>query len=124
MIWLAKRRLIIVVAGLFLSVAAAQAEPLENIWDGTQWGESSRALLAHFGGRATVLPRPLDFGDSYADLVLRDVTLGGVPLIAYFQMDKRTGGAEAHSVRAPAPWYQPAGVSRDPRGARVGLRGT
>src|SRR5438045_5492353 len=107
MIWLAKRRLIIVVAGLFLSVAAAQAEPLENIWDGTQWGESSRALLAHFGGRATVLPRPLDFGDSYADLVLRDVTLGGVPLIAYFQLEKRTGGLKRIQVERPGQWIKP-----------------
>jgi hypothetical protein len=71
---------------------AAPAQDTAAVWQGAQWGESSRALLAHFGGRATVLPRPLDFGDSYADLVLRDVTLGGVPLIAYFQMDKRTGG--------------------------------
>src|SRR5205085_1675646 len=76
---------------------------------GTYWGEPSRALLAHFGARATVLPRPLDFGDSYTDVVLRNVPAGGFPLIAYFQMDKMTGGLKRiqlerprHGVTAPA----------------------
>jgi hypothetical protein len=39
-----------------------------------------------------VLPRPLDFVDSYTQIVRHDIALGGVPLIAFYQMDKRTGG--------------------------------
>src|ERR1051326_258259 len=70
----------------------ARAQDIAAVWQGARWGEASRAILGHFGARATVLPRPLDFGDSYAEIVLRNVTLGGVPLVAYFQMDKRTGG--------------------------------
>jgi hypothetical protein len=92
---------------LCLSGGTARAQDIAAVWQGTQWGESSRALLAHFGGRATVLPRPLDFGDSYADLVLRDVTLGGVPLIAYFQMDKRTGGLKRIQFERPRHGINP-----------------
>lgn len=59
---------------------------------GTSWGEPSSALLAHFGARATPLRQPIDFGDSYAQIVLRSVVVGGVPLVGFFQMDKATGG--------------------------------
>jgi hypothetical protein len=85
------------------------AAPLEAIWQGTSWGENSAALMRHFGDTATHLPRPLDFGDSYVDLVVRDADLGGVQLIAYFQMDKATGGLKRlqfelprHRVNPPA----------------------
>jgi hypothetical protein len=87
----------------------AQAVGIPAIPDGVRWGESSRSLLELLGRRATVLPRPIDFGDSYADVVLRDVTLGGVTLTAFFQMDKRTGGLkrvqferQRHGVNPPA----------------------
>ena len=85
----------------------ARAQDIAAVWQGAQWGESSRALLAHFGARATVLPRPLDFGDSYAEIVLRNVTLGGVPLIAYFQMDKRTGGLKRIQFERPRHGVNP-----------------
>ena len=56
-----------------------------------------------------MLARPLDFGDAYADVVLRDAALGGVGMIAFFQMDKRTGGLKRvqferprHSVNPPS----------------------
>ena len=59
--------------------------------------------------RATVLSRPIDFGDSYANVVLRNVALGGVAMIAFFQMDKATGGLkrvqferQPHGVNPPA----------------------
>jgi hypothetical protein len=39
-----------------------------------------------------VLPRPIDFGDSYSDVVRRDVSVGGFALTLFYQMDKRTGG--------------------------------
>src|SRR5262249_32814521 len=56
------------------------------------WGEPQSALFAHFGKRASVLQRPMYFGDTYTQIVLRDVVLGGVPLIAFFQIDKVTVG--------------------------------
>ncbi len=92
-----------------VAARAGRAPALAEIWQGTYWGESSAALVAHFGARAAVLPRPLDFGDSYVDVVLRDVAVGGVPLIAFFQMDKATGGLkriqlerQRHGVNPPA----------------------
>ena len=58
----------------------------------THWGELSEALRQQFGAAAERLPQPFDFGDSYADLVLRGETLGGVPVAVFFQMDKTTRG--------------------------------
>lgn len=56
-----------------------------------------------------VLPRPIDFGDSFAQIVRRDIVLGGVPLIAFYQMDKTTRGLkriqlerQRHGVNPPA----------------------
>ncbi|HEY4471946.1 MAG TPA: hypothetical protein VGN21_12295 [Stellaceae bacterium] len=92
---------------LCLFGSTARAQDIAAVWQGVQWGESSSALLAHFGARATVLPRPLDFGDSYAEIVLRDVTLGGVPLIAYFQIDKRTGGLKRIQFERPRHGVNP-----------------
>jgi hypothetical protein len=74
---------------------------LQEIWAGTRWGESSRELLDHFAARATVLPRALDFGDSYVNVVIRNVPLGGYPVIAYFQMDKATGGLKRIQFERP-----------------------
>jgi hypothetical protein len=55
------------------------------------------------------LPVPIDFGDSYAQIVLRRVMVGGVPLVAFFQMDKATRGLrriqlerQRHGVTPPA----------------------
>src|SRR5215468_39900 len=72
------------------SAAGAVAENLESIWHGTYWGETSDALIRRFGARALALPQPIDFGDSYVDVVLRDVVVGGYKLTVFFQMDKAT----------------------------------
>ena len=87
----------------------ARATDLADLWEGTYWGEPASALLVHFGARATVLPRPIDFGDSYAQIVLRRVMVGGVPLVAFLQQDKTTGGLkriqlerQRHGVTPPA----------------------
>ncbi len=76
-----------------LSGSPTHAE--EGLLEGIQWGESQSALLAHLGARATVLPSPIDFGDSY--------------LIAFFQIDKATRGLkriqlerQRHGVNPPA----------------------
>ena len=58
----------------------------------THWGESSEALRQQFGAAVERLPQPFDFGDSYADLMLRGETLGGVSVAVFFQMDKTTRG--------------------------------
>jgi hypothetical protein len=56
-----------------------------------------------------VLRQPIDFGDSYVQIIVRDVSVGGVSLIAFFQMDKTTGGLkrvqlerQRHGVNPPA----------------------
>ena len=91
------------------AAASARAAGIADSWEGTYWGEPGSALLAHFGTQATVLPRPIDFGDSYAQIVVRDVVVGGVPLVGFFQMDKTTGGLrriqlerQRHGVNPPA----------------------
>jgi hypothetical protein len=94
-------RLVLLIAILCLLSPATRGAGIANALQGTYWGEPSRALLAHFGARATVLPRPLDFGDSYTDVVLRNVPVGGFPLIAYFQMDKTTGGLKRIQLERP-----------------------
>jgi hypothetical protein len=70
-------------------------------WRGIYWGEGSAALLRHFGGRAERLPRPIDFGDSYADVTLPDAVIGGYRVVAFFQMDKRTRGLKRIQIEWP-----------------------
>jgi hypothetical protein len=89
--------------------AAAGAAGIADLWEGTYWGEPGSALLAHFGASATVLQRPIDFGDSYVQIVLRRVMVGGIPLVAFLQEDKTTGGLkriqlerQRHGVTPPA----------------------
>ena len=110
---------LILLAGL-LGGSAAQATGIADIGQATAWGETNRDLLAHFGRRATVLPQPIDFGDSYAQVVLRSVVVGGVPLIAFFQIDKATGGLkriqlerQRHGVNPPAFRAVLAGLEAD-----------
>lgn len=90
-------------------VPPAGAADLAEIWRGTSWGEPGRDLVEHFGAEATILASPLIYGDSYTQIVLRDVEIGGVTLIAFFQMDKKTGGLkriqlerQRHGVNPPA----------------------
>jgi hypothetical protein len=92
-----------------LAAPAARAASIADSWQRISWGESSAALLARFGARATVVARPLDFGDSYAQIVRRDIAAGGFPLVAFYQMDKTTGGLKRvqiernrHGVNPPA----------------------
>jgi hypothetical protein len=98
----------LLLAGLWAG-AAAGSDGIADFWKGTYWGEPGSARLAHFAGRATLLQRPIDFGDSYAQIVLRRVMVGGIPLVAFFQQDKRTGGLkriqlerQRHGVTPPA----------------------
>jgi hypothetical protein len=99
---------LVLLIGLWVAPPAGAASIVDS-WEGARWGEPSSALLAHFGARATLLPRPVDFGDSYADIVRRDVVADGFPLIAFYQMDKTTHGLkriqlerQRHGVNPPA----------------------
>jgi hypothetical protein len=99
---LSKRRLFAATLALCATLAApAHADGLDDALRGTQWGESPEALQRHFGARGFALPQPLDFGDSYAPLAVRDVKIGGLPLIAYYQIDKATHGLKRIQLERP-----------------------
>jgi hypothetical protein len=105
---------------LFCLFAAGAADAgIAEAWQGAYWGESSAALIAHLGKGATVLSPPIDFGDSYADVVLRDVPVGGFPLIAYFQMDNATHGLKRIQLERPRHSVNPAAF----RGVLAALEG-
>jgi hypothetical protein len=88
-------------ASLALAAAGAEPEPIDIAWADLSWGEPDTAIVRHFGARATVLPEPIEFGDSYADIVLRHVDIGGYQLIAYYQMDKVTHGLKRIQLERP-----------------------
>ena len=84
------------------------AEPgIEEIWHQTQWGESSDALLRQFGADANRLPRALDFGDSYVDVVLPSQMIGPVPMVVFFQMDKTSHGLKRIQLERPRHGVNP-----------------
>jgi hypothetical protein len=87
---LLRRRLAIAAAAVLLASTSFAADGVEALLRETHWGESSDALLHRLGAPADRLPRPFDFGDSYADIVLKGDSLGGVPVAVFFQMDKAT----------------------------------
>lgn len=84
-----------------MPAAAARAEGLDGAWSGTRWGEPPEELQRYFGARGFALAAPIDFGDSYAPLVVRGVSVGGVPLIAYYQIDKLTHGLKRIQLELP-----------------------
>jgi hypothetical protein len=73
----------------------------------THWGESAADLLRRFGAAALALPRPFDFGDSYAPIVLPNATLGGVPVVVFLQMDKTTHGLKRIQIERPPHGVNP-----------------
>jgi hypothetical protein len=86
---------------LALLALPARASGLDDAWWGTRWGESPVAVQHALGPRGVTLPHPIDFGDSYAPLVVRDINLGGVLLIAYYQIDKSTQGLKRIQLERP-----------------------
>jgi hypothetical protein len=94
---------------VYPSVSALAVEGIEALLREVHWGEPADALLRQFAPAATRLPVPFDFGDSYADVVLRGYTLGGVSVAVFFQMDKTTRGLKrvqlkplGHQINPPA----------------------
>ena len=80
------RRRLPLVAALLVSTSAHAS--IGEVWNRVQWGEDDAALARSFGARATVLDRPIEYGDSQVRVVLRDVDLGGYAFVVYFQTDK------------------------------------
>ena len=98
--------------GAALAIAAAMqpaaaADAMPELLQHTHWGESLENLLQQFGSAATRLRHPLDFGDSYADVVLKGETVGGVPVIVFFQMDKVTRGLKRVQLERPRHGVNP-----------------
>lgn len=78
---------LVVLVALAVPMPAAAAS---TGWHDTRWGESTNDLGRQFGAAATRLGRPIDFGDSYADLVLKNYEIGGYGFVVFFQMDKHS----------------------------------
>jgi hypothetical protein len=95
------------IATIALAGTAPAATGIGDIWHRTQWGQSSEVLLQQFGAAATWLPKALDFGDSYADVVLPSQVVGGVPMVVFFQMDKATHGLKRIQLERPRHGVNP-----------------
>ena len=100
-------RVAVAVAVVALATSAFAADGIEEVLRETHWGESSDELFRQFGTHAIRLPRALDFGDSYADVVLRGQTLGVVPMVVFFQMDKVTRGLKRIQLERPRHGVNP-----------------
>ena len=99
--------LAVALAAVTCAGPARAATGIGEIWQRTQWGESSDALLRQFGAAATRLDRALDFGDSYVDVVLPNQVAGGVPMVVFFQMDKATHGLKRIQLERPRHGVNP-----------------
>jgi hypothetical protein len=99
--------LLLVLVFAFPCPAAWASGNISDLMAQVHWGETSRALLQQFGGEATRLPKSLDFGDSYVDVVLGRKTLGGVPVVTFFQMDKETRGLKRVQLERPRHGVNP-----------------
>jgi hypothetical protein len=80
----------LIVAFFWTMPPVAAAAELSPLLDAVHWGERSDELAHQFGARAIRLSPPIEFGDSYVDVALRDQMLGGFGFAVYFQMDKTT----------------------------------
>lgn len=84
-------------AGLaLLRASASGAADLADVLRDVRWGEPASTLSAALGERAMRRLQPIDFGDSYAEIVRRDVGLTGQLLV-------RISPPEADGAGCPAP---------------------
>jgi hypothetical protein len=111
------RQILAVLAVLALSRSALAETGIAEIWRQTHWGESSDALLRQFGAGANRLPRALDFGDSYVDIILPRELIGEVPMVVFFQMDKVSHGLKRIQLERPRHAVNPPAF----RGVLAGL---
>jgi hypothetical protein len=94
-------------AGLVVALPSRAEDGAAALLRDTHWGESSTDLQHRFGAAAMSLPRPLDFGDSYTQIVLPNASLGGVPVVVFFQMDKATHGLKRIQIERPRHGVNP-----------------
>lgn len=80
------------VGGQSFAAANSTTAALDPVLAGLTWGEDTSSLKQHFGRRAPTLSPPIEFGDAYVDVALRDVMLGGYGYVVYFQMDNTSHG--------------------------------
>jgi hypothetical protein len=100
-------RLVVGLAALTLADSPLAAAGVEGLWRQTYWGESANHLRRQFGTAAVVLPRALDFGDSYVDVLLPSQTIGGVSMVVFFQMDKASHGLKRIQLERPRHGVNP-----------------
>ena len=100
-------RIVLLASVAVVIAGSASAASLAELWQATRWGETEAGLLRQFGTRASRLPWRLDYGDTYADIVLRDQEIGGFRFIVYFQMDKRTGELARIQLERPRHGVNP-----------------
>lgn len=79
-------------ATLALAFAAAAHASVGDVTRRAHWGQTARELAETFGPRATLLDRPIEYGDAEVRVVLRDEEIGGHDFTVYFQEDKAGGG--------------------------------
>jgi hypothetical protein len=94
-------------AVLLAASPSPAADGVATLLRATHWGETSEELLHSFGAAALKLKVPLDFGDSDASVVLPGMTVGGVPMVGFFQMDKRTHGLRRIQLERPPHGVNP-----------------
>jgi hypothetical protein len=98
---------VFVLAALIAAAPARAEDGIAALLRDTHWGESAADLQQRFGAAAVALPRPLDFGDSYAEIVLPHTALGDVPMVVFFQMDKKTQGLRRIQIERPPHGVNP-----------------
>jgi hypothetical protein len=75
-----------------LATATAAHASVSDIWQRVRWGDDTAAITRAFGARATMLDRPIEYGDSEVRVVLRNEKVGGYDFTVYFQEDRAGGG--------------------------------
>jgi hypothetical protein len=93
--------------GLFAAAPAPAEDGVGTLSHEAHWGETSDELARRFGAAALQLKQPLDFGDSYARMVLPNASFGGVPVVVFFQMDKNTHGLRRIQIERPRHGVNP-----------------
>ena len=104
--------------------APAHAVAIPPVPDGVAWGETDQKLGNSLAARASVMAQTINSGDAYDHVVLRHAALGGTGTIAFFQMDKTTGGLKPVQFQRPRHRCEPALAPRPRRSARCPQRAT
>jgi hypothetical protein len=99
--------LAVALAIVMIGRTASAADIISELLLRTYWGEGSEDLQRSLGNAAVRLRQSLDFGDSYSDVVLTSATLGGVPVIVFFQMDKTIHGLKRIQLERPRHGVNP-----------------